>query len=170
MFGVIAVIIGIIFFIVLGSVIACAHGTKKADKQKEDGAEKEPEDATKVNDIDDVLEATKEIAEAIGDIDGGKTVEAWKSVVSFVHDTCICMYYADDDMKFKVYMNVIIVLALIFSTFFLVAAVKIQINKLIEIKAQVNHKAEIKNLQVPNYKSQNEENTYIKTNWHTSYV
>ncbi|PPD90001.1 hypothetical protein GOBAR_DD13069 [Gossypium barbadense] len=140
MFGVIAVIIGIIFFIVLGSVIAYAHGTKKADKQKEDGAEKEPEDATKVNDIDDVLEATKEIAEAIGDIDGGETVEAWKSVVSFVHDTCIF------------------------------AAVKIQINKLIEIKEQVNHKAEIQNLQVPNYKSQNEENTYIKTNWHTSYV
>ncbi|PPR87723.1 hypothetical protein GOBAR_AA32962 [Gossypium barbadense] len=74
MFGVIAVII-------------------ESDEQKEDGAEKKPEDedATKVKyDINDVLEATIEIAEAtidlaeaIGDIDGGETVEVGVEVCCF---------------------------------------------------------------------------------------
>ncbi|KAK5844251.1 hypothetical protein PVK06_000387 [Gossypium arboreum] len=79
--GQFAPIIGLLFFVVFGFVIALASHKKKGE-QKEDGEEKQPEDTTKVNDADDVLESTKEIAEAsidiaeaIGDIDGGETVE-----------------------------------------------------------------------------------------------
>ncbi|KAK8622578.1 hypothetical protein V6N13_117488 [Hibiscus sabdariffa] len=67
--GAIAAIFGVVFFILFGYVLVIKCAERKADKNQEEGAKKEKEEGDAVEVVGEALEAAKDMAEAVAEID-----------------------------------------------------------------------------------------------------